>query len=87
MVGTGGVRWREGEFELTCVADARLLGGNCAREVVAEGPLRLVRLDGRGLASRPAHVEVKSRVMWRGAQSGEDSVSSNLTICGTIKYA
>ena len=50
-----GVRWEEGDFELTCGADARLLGGSCARGVVGEGPLQLVRLDGRSFVSRPVH--------------------------------
>ena len=53
--GRDGTRWRKGEFELTFGADARLLGGSCARGVVGEGPLQLVRLDGRSFVSRPVH--------------------------------
>ena len=56
-----------GENELTCGVDARLFGGDCARGVEGEGPLRLGRLDDNRLALRPAHGKKNNRVIWTEA--------------------
>jgi hypothetical protein len=59
----------EVEFELTCGANARLLGRGCARGMVGKDALRSVRLDGRGTASRPAHGETKYQGIRAGAEN------------------
>ena len=83
--GHGSGRSMEVEFELTCGANARLLGRGCARGMVGKDALRSVRLDGRGTASRPAHGETKYQGIRAGAENREDCVSSNRTICSQIQ--